>query len=82
MSLMSTVTKMAIGFAMAKGMADLLPNGNMFVNYGTGGIIREVTPDNKIAWEVIFNKKSKSVMAENNILFDDLYALNVGPDGS
>ena len=69
-------------WAMYKGMAIRLPNGNTLANYGTGGVIREITPDKQTAFEVkwdvptgndFFNK-----MVGNNVLIDDLYALNGG----
>jgi hypothetical protein len=69
-------------FAAGKGFALRLANGNTLVNYGTGGVIREVTADKKTAFEVkwdvpdgddYFNK-----MVGENVLVDDLYALNGG----
>jgi len=69
-------------WAMYKGMAIRLPNGNTLANYGTGGAIREITPDKQTAFHVrfdaeggndFFNKK-----VGHNVLIDDLYALNGG----
>lgn len=69
-------------FAGSKGFAMRLANGNTLVNYGSGGVIREVTADKKTAFEVkwdvpegddYFNK-----MVGENVLVDDLYALNGG----
>src|SRR5690606_24214548 len=34
----------------AKGMAIRLPNGNTLANYGTGGVIREITPSKQTAF--------------------------------
>lgn len=36
----------------AGGQALQMANGNILLNTGTGGILREVTPDGQIAWEV------------------------------
>lgn len=66
----------------SKGFALRLANGNTLVNYGSGGVIREVTADKRIAFEVkwdvsegddFFNK-----MVGENVLVGDLYALNGG----
>lgn len=38
--------------SLALGQADRLSNGNTFVNWGEKGIIREVTPDGTVAWEL------------------------------
>ena len=34
-----------------RGMAIRLPNGNTLANYGTGGMIREITPDKRTAFQ-------------------------------
>jgi hypothetical protein len=64
----------------AKGMAVRLPNGNTLANYGTGGTIREITPDKRTAFQVKFDTPTGSdfynKMVGNNELIDDLYALN------
>ncbi len=39
-------------FALAMGFADRLPNGNTLICYGTGGRIREVTPEGEIIFEM------------------------------
>ena len=39
----------------AKGMAIRLANGNTLGNYGTGGAIREITPDKRTAFHVKFD---------------------------
>jgi hypothetical protein len=69
-------------WAMYKGMAIRLPNGNTLANYGTGGTIREITPDKKTAFQVKFDVTSGNdfynKMVGNNVLIDDLYALNGG----
>lgn len=66
----------------AKGMAIRVSNGNTLVNYGTGGVIREVTPDGKTAFGVKFDVDGGSdfynKMVGHNVLVDDLYALNGG----
>lgn len=69
-------------WAMFKGMAMRLPNGNTLVNYGTGGVIREVTPDKKTVFHVKFDAPSGNdafnKMVGHNVLVNDLYALNGG----
>jgi hypothetical protein len=66
----------------AKGMAIRLPNGNTLGNYGTGGTIREVTPDKQTAFHVKFDTPGGNDfynrMVGHNVLIDDLYALNGG----
>ncbi len=69
-------------WAMFKGMAIRLPNGNTLANYGTGGVIREITPDKQTAFYVKFDVAARNdffnKMVGNNVLLDDLYALNGG----
>jgi hypothetical protein len=66
----------------AKGMAIRLPNGNTLANYGTGGVIREITPDKDTVFRVKFDHEggndAYNKMVGHNVLIDDLYALNVG----
>lgn len=66
----------------AKGMAIRLASGNTLGNYGTGGVIREITPDKRTAWHVKFDAPEGddffNKMVGHNELIDDLYALN-GP---
>jgi hypothetical protein len=69
-------------WAMYKGMAIRLPNGNTLANYGTGGAIREITPDKQTAFHVRFDADGGNdffnKMVGHNVLIDDLYALNGG----
>lgn len=69
-------------WAMFKGMAIRLPNGNTLGNYGTGGVIKEVTEDKQVAFQVKFDVDAENdffnKMVGNNVLIDDLYALNGG----
>jgi hypothetical protein len=69
-------------WAMYKGMAIRLPNGNTLANYGTGGFIREITPDKQTAFHVKFDVPEGddffNKMVGHNVLIDDLYALNGG----
>ncbi len=58
-----------------RGMAIRLPGGNTLGNYGTTGVIVEITPDDAVAWKVDYHGQ----LLGNNILIDDLYALNRGP---
>ncbi|TPV93514.1 MAG: hypothetical protein B7733_20295 [Myxococcales bacterium FL481] len=70
-------------WAMYKGMAMRLANGNTLANYGTGGVIREITPDKRTAWEIVWDvehdKPHVKRMVGHNVLVDDLYALSQGP---
>jgi hypothetical protein len=66
----------------AKGMAIRLQNGNTLANYGTGGVIREITPDRQTVFRVKFDAPEGddfyNKMVGHNELIDDLYALNGG----
>jgi hypothetical protein len=68
----------------AKGMAIRVSNGNTLVNYGTGGVIREVTAEGHTVFGVKFDVPDGNdffnKMVGHNVLLDDLYALNGGPD--
>lgn len=68
----------------AKGMAIKLANGNVLANYGTGGVIREITPDKQTVFYVKFDLESAddayNMMVGHNELINDLYALNDGPE--
>ena len=70
-------------WALYKGMAIRLPNGNTLANYGTGGVIREITPDKQTVFYVKFDAPMgndfHNKMVGHNVLIDDLYALNGGP---
>ncbi len=72
------------GYAKYSGEATLLLNGNRLVNYGTGGIIREVTQGTDLAWEVLwdadFDDESNNKFVGHTVLVDDLYALTLGPN--
>jgi hypothetical protein len=67
-------------WAAFKGYNLRLANGNTLVNYGSGGVIREVTPDKKTAFEVSFlvtpGDGYDNKMVGNTVLVADLYALN------
>lgn len=67
----------------AKGMAIRMANGNTLANYGTGGVIREITPDKQTAfmvkWDLEGTQDFYNKMVGHNELIDDLYALNGGP---
>jgi hypothetical protein len=67
----------------AKGMAIRVSNGNTLVNYGTGGVIREVTAEGHTVFGVKFDVPDGNdffnKMVGHNVLLDDLYALNGGP---
>ena len=59
-------------YAFYSGDAHRVSNGNTLVNYGTGGALREVTPDGEIAFLVDWNF---TYVLGHNELVDDLYAL-------
>ena len=65
-----------------KGEVFPVPGGNRLLNYGTGGVIREVAQDLEVAWEVIWDADFRiddiNKMVGHTILIDDLYALNRG----
>jgi hypothetical protein len=69
-------------WAMYKGMAIRLANGNTLGNYGTGGVIREITPDKQTVFYVKFDAPTgndlNNKMVGNNVLVADLYSLNGG----
>lgn len=69
-------------FAASKGFALRLAGGNTLVNYGSGGVIREVTADKKtvfeVKWDVPEGDDYFNKMVGENLLIDDLYALNGG----
>ena len=67
---------------MYKGEAVRLDNGNTLINYGTGGVIKEVTPEKTVVWSVKwdadFSDDHFNKMVGHMILLDDLYALTRG----
>lgn len=65
-------------YATYSGEAHRLPNGNTLINYGTGGALREVTPDGQLAWEVEWDVDPVTHLTGHTMLIDDLYALNQG----
>lgn len=82
-------------YAAERGMAALVEDStNRLANYGPTGVIVEVTEDGEVAWRVKFSDNelaSRSIDAtplpegtrgnliHNNVLLNDLYALNRGP---
>ena len=69
-------------WAMWKGMAIKLANGNVLANYGSGGVIREITQDKTTVFYVKFDDPDGNDFYNkyvgNNLFVDDLYALNGG----
>jgi hypothetical protein len=63
-------------------MAIRLANGNTLANYGTGGVIREITPDQQTVFHVKFDAPRGddffNKMVGHNEFIDDLYTLNGG----
>src|SRR4029079_15116375 len=70
-------------WAASRGEAVRLSNGNTLVNYGTGGVIREVTKDKKSVLYVKFDITATidycNRLVGHQFMLDDLYALNGGP---
>ena len=70
-------------WAASRGEAVRLSNGNTLVNYGTGGVIREVTKDKKTVFYVKFDITATNDywnrLVGHQFMLDDLYALNGGP---
>jgi hypothetical protein len=62
-------------FADLHGEAIRLDDGNTLINYGTEGVLREVTPNGETAWEV---RWPEPYAVGHLTVVDDLYALNVG----
>ncbi len=58
--------------AITQGQITILPNGNTLVNFGTAGVIREVTPEGDVVWELQADAGSWFGYVE---LFNDFYAL-------
>jgi hypothetical protein len=67
---------------LSRGMAIRTASGNVLANYGTNGIIQEITPDKRIAFQVKFDVASgndfANKMVGHNELINDLYKLNGG----
>jgi len=65
-----------------KGYNLRLANGNTLVNYGSGGVIREVTADKRNAFQVKFDVPTgddyDNKLVGNTVLVSDLYSLNGG----
>jgi hypothetical protein len=66
-------------WATQAGEALRLPNGNTVFGYGQDGAVREVTPDDEVAFEVAWPKDGSGYRAIGHFsVIDDLYALNQG----
>ena len=67
----------------SRGMAIRLANGNTLGNYGSAGVIREITPDNQTVFHVTFDiaggNDAYNKLVGNTFFIDDLYALDAGP---
>jgi hypothetical protein len=68
-----------LDYARYGGEAFRLDNGNTFICYGTGGAVREVTPDRRTAWELEWPLTPNTHLLGHFSFIDDLYALNEGP---
>jgi hypothetical protein len=60
-------------FPQQRGMVERMESGHRLGNFGSQGVIAEVNEAMQEAWRVDFGR-----MVHNNILIDDLYALNQG----
>lgn len=64
-------------------MAIRLENGNTLGNSGTGGMAREITPDERTVLNVKLDipgaDANYNKLVGHNVLINDLYALNGGP---
>ena len=69
---------------MYKGEATRAFGGNTLLNFGTGGVIREVTPEKstvfEVKWDADFSDDRFNLMVGHAIFVDDLYALCEGWD--
>ena len=70
-------------WAESRGMAIRLANGNTLVNYGTGGIIQEITPNKQVVFQAKFDHPTGTNDFYNRMVgymvpVEDLYALNGG----
>jgi len=63
-------------YAYYSGEAYKLGNGNVVMNYGTGGAAREVTPDKDVAWDITWGEW---LLTGHLSVIEDLYELNRGP---
>ena len=65
-----------------RGWRSACPTATRWRNYGTGGAIREITPDKQTAFHVKFDVPTGddyfNKMVGHNVLINDLYALNGG----
>ncbi len=57
-------------YVLVQGTARELSNGNRMVNFGSSGLVREVTPDGDVAWEM---SALAGAAFGNTVPFDDLY---------
>jgi hypothetical protein len=75
---------MGTEWPLSRGEVTRLPNGNYLGNYGSGGAIREITPDKRTVFHVKFDAPDgnggdfTNKMVGHQILINDLYALNGG----
>ncbi len=58
-------------WSVTAGEAHRLPGGNTLHNYGSGGRLREVTPDGRVAWDVYFGGER---LLGRAVFVPDLYA--------
>ena len=59
-------------YALALGENHLLSNGNRLINFGSGAILREVTPDDEVVWEM--RASPTDIWLGSVQVFSDFYA--------
>jgi hypothetical protein len=59
-------------FAFALGENHLLPNGNRLINFGSAAVLREVTPDDEVVWEM--TASPVDIWIGSVVPFTDFYA--------
>ena len=73
-------------WADAMGEAHRIPdgNGNILTNYGSDGVIKELTMGKETAWKVTFYGFDEGDLLKKMVghctMLDDLYAINRGPE--
>lgn len=61
-------------YGVYAGEATRLPEGNTLVNFGTDGVLQEITPDKQVVWEIDWANH----LPGHATPLDDLYALDRG----
>jgi hypothetical protein len=59
-------------YALALGENHLLANGNRLINFGSGAVLREVTPDDEVVWQL--EASPADIWLGSVQVFSDFYA--------